>query len=384
MKGAICAGGKPSVTSGVANFASRAAITTSQHAARPQPPPIAAPSTTAIVATLSARNCSSIAPKWRLPIAIGSSSPSAGAALAIARWKPLKSPPAQKWPPLPRITRARASGAASASVHASARPATIASVSALRVAGACSVACTNAPRCSMRIIGRSWLSSRRERVHVLGDDAEHHLVGAACDRREAAVAVQARDAVVPSVAHAAPVLHAAVGHDAQQPARLELGHRGPLRHVLSGDVLLGREVDERAQRLDLRLQLGELEMDDLVVEHAPAEDLPLARVGRRLLDAVEQTLDRVRRGPQALLLELHHLVGEAHAFLADAVALRHAHAVEVDQAGVAGHHADLADLLRAFDPGRVHRHHDQALVLVRRAERTPPGRSFAATAPRGG
>ena len=43
----------------------------------------------------------------------------------------------------------------------------------------------------------------------------------------------------------------------------------------------------------------------------------------------------VRRGPQALFLELLHLVDEALAFFADAIALRHAHLVEVDQAGVA-------------------------------------------------
>src|SRR5437868_5335156 len=43
--------------------------------------------------------------------------------------------------------------------------------------------------------------ARREGVHVLGDDPEHHLVGAAGDRAEPAVAVVARDRVVPGVAH---------------------------------------------------------------------------------------------------------------------------------------------------------------------------------------
>ncbi len=51
MNGVICAGGRPSVTSGVANSALLAANTKSQQAARPAPPPKAAPSTTATVAT---------------------------------------------------------------------------------------------------------------------------------------------------------------------------------------------------------------------------------------------------------------------------------------------------------------------------------------------
>ena len=46
--------------------------------------------------------------------------------------------------------------------------------------------------------------------------------------------------------------------------------------------------------------------------------------------------------------------------------LRHAHVVEEQLRGVAAVHADLVDLLPR-DAGRVHRHHDQALVLVRRA-----------------
>jgi hypothetical protein len=75
------------------------------------------------------------------------------------------------------------------------------------------------------------------------------------------------------------------------------------------------------------------------------------------------SLDRIGRGPQALFLELRHLVGEALALLADPVALRHPHVVEVDQSGVTGHHADLVDARR------LHRHDDQALVPVRRALR---------------
>ncbi len=107
-------------------------------------------------------------------------------------------------------------------------------------------------------------------------------------------------------------------------------------------------------------------MHDLVVEDALAEGLPLARVLDGLVDQPVQAAQRAGGAPQALFLELHHLEGEAQALLADEVTFRHAHVVEEQLRGVAAVHADLVDLL-ARDAGRVHRHHDQALVLVRRA-----------------
>jgi hypothetical protein len=53
-----------------------------------------------------------------------------------------------------------------------------------------------------------------------------------------------------------------------------------------------------------------------------AEDLTLARV----VDGawiILHALERGHRTPDALLLELDHLIGETHALLADAPALRH-------------------------------------------------------------
>jgi hypothetical protein len=58
----------------------------------------------------------------------------------------------------------------------------------------------------------------------------------------------------------------------------------------------------------------------------------------------------------------------SRALLADHMALRHAHVVEEQLGGVGGVHADLPDLAAA-DSLAVHRHHDQRLVLVRRAFR---------------
>src|SRR5574337_739462 len=144
------------------------------------------------------------------------------------------------------------------------------------------------------------------------------------------------------------------------------GHRREPGDVLARHVELDRAVGERAQRLDLGAQLGQAEVHDLVVEDGLAEGLALAGVLDRLVDRQVQAADPAGRGPQPLLLELHHLEHEAHAFLADQVAPRHAHAVEEQLRGVRRVHPDLVDLLLR-DPGRVHRHDDQALVLVRRA-----------------
>ena len=83
-----------------------------------------------------------------------------------------------------------------------------------------------------------------------------------------------------------------------------------------------------------------------------------------MVDTVHQTLNRIGGCPQALFLKLHHLVGKAHAFLADAKALRHPHIVKMDHAGVAGHHADLADFFGASDTRHVHGHNDEAFVFV--------------------
>jgi hypothetical protein len=61
-------------------------------------------------------------------------------------------------------------------------------------------------------------------------------------------------------------------------------------------------------------------------------------------------LEARRRAPQPLFLELHHLVGEAHALLADAVALGHAHIGEMDLRGVGTAHADLVDACARSTP----------------------------------
>src|SRR5262249_38923411 len=70
----------------------------------------------------------------------------------------------------------------------------------------------------------SPISKSRHVAHQLGDDLQHHLVGAAADRAQAAVAIGAGDGIVPEVAGAAPVLQAGVGDLTAQAAGLQLGH----------------------------------------------------------------------------------------------------------------------------------------------------------------
>ncbi len=125
-------------------------------------------------------------------------------------------------------------------------------------------------------------------------------------------------------------------------------------------------VGQRTQRLDLGFHLRQFELHPLLVGQRGSEQLALLSPLNRPRNAVGQTLQATGRGPQPLLLELHHLVHEALTLLPDAVTLRNTHFVEIDQPGVAGMHTDLADLACLFDAGAVHRHHHQRLVLVLR------------------
>src|SRR5260370_22811550 len=75
----------------------------------------------------------------------------------------------------------------------------------------------------------SSVAQARQCAHQLGNDLQHHLVGAAADRAETAVAVAPRYRTVPQIAGAAPVLQAGIGDLPAPAAGLELGHRGPHR-----------------------------------------------------------------------------------------------------------------------------------------------------------
>ncbi len=108
-------------------------------------------------------------------------------------------------------------------------------------------------------------------------------------------------------------------------------------------------------------------MDDLVVEQRPAEHLALARVFGGFRDQALHADHGRDRTPQPLLLELLHLVDEAHAFLADQVPDGHLHFVEEDLRRIGRAHAELVELLHHLHALGLHRQADQRLVLVHRA-----------------
>ena len=105
--------------------------------------------------------------------------------------------------------------------------------------------------------------------------------------------------------------------------RLPAGSFHPRQHgdVLhafgAGDVQLGGLVHECAQRLHLGTQFGETEVHVLVVEQALAKGLTFTGVVDGGVNDAQQSVDIGRRAEQSFLLELHHLIHEAHAFLAD-------------------------------------------------------------------
>jgi hypothetical protein len=104
----------------------------------------------------------------------------------------------------------------------------------------------------------------------------------------------------------------------------------------------------------------------LIVKDALAERLAVAGVFDGLVDDGFMRLEAGRGAPQPLLLELHHLVGEALALLADAIALRHPHIVEENLRGIGRAHAHLVEFARDLDALGLHRHADQRLVAVLR------------------
>ena len=98
--------------------------------------------------------------------------------------------------------------------------------------------------------------------------------------------------------------------------------------------MLAGLIGQGAQHLHFRRQLGETKLDDLVVEQRGAEGAARARIVGHLLDCILKRADAACCRPQPLFLKLHHLVRKAMPFLADAIALGHAHVLKIDLAGV--------------------------------------------------
>ena len=130
--------------------------------------------------------------------------------------------------------------------------------------------------------------------HAAGDDHLHDLVGAGVDRLHGGVGVVRRDRVLEHEAVAAVELQAVGGE-----ALLQVG-RPPLRHADLGDDVVAAHVrheqlvDERLADLDLRRQLGELELRVLERGDRLAEGVALLHVGDRVVERAPARGDRRR------------------------------------------------------------------------------------------
>ena len=152
MNGVICAGTMPTVTSGVPICAAFSAMTQSATATSPTPPPMHAPSTSAISALGNVSAISRNAPKRRLEAAVDSVPPPCAASDFCM---PLKSPPAQKLPPAPISTRTRTPSSSRAWANTCPNSASICGDSALRTSGRLSVTFVTGP--SRSTISVSWV-----------------------------------------------------------------------------------------------------------------------------------------------------------------------------------------------------------------------------------
>merc|ERR1712212_849457 len=124
-------------------------------------------------------------------------------------------------------------------------------------------------------------------------------------------------------------------------------------------------VQPRPQHLHLSEQFCQAEVNVLVVQERGSECLALPSVGDGVIDDVDTGGEADGRCCQPFLLELHHLVSEAHTFLPNDILGWHTHIVKVDDGCVGALHAHLADLLGQVDAGGVHGQADQRLVPVR-------------------
>jgi hypothetical protein len=124
-------------------------------------------------------------------------------------------------------------------------------------------------------------------------------------------------------------------------------------------------VGELPRRRDPRQHLDELELGDLHLAEGPAEEHALLRPLPGLLPEALGSRDGADAAHQALVLELHHLLLEAAAHLADGVGQRNPHVLQVDHPRVRAPVADLVQQLVA-EAGRVGGHDDLGEAAVAR------------------
>src|SRR5438552_11243657 len=216
---------------------------------------------------------------------------------------------------------------------------------------------TSRPR-RARIDGESRsFRARRLKTQHFCHIMDHYLVGAAADRDEAGVDEGAAGSALAHVAEAAVELDALVGDVARHAAAEELRHRDLHRRVLVFDALANAMMRELARGGDLGQHLDELELRHLHLAERLLEDDAVLAPAPRLFPERPRARGGADARDQPLVLELHHLLLEAAADVADRVRHRHAHVLEEEKAGVGPEVPDLVEQLVA-EAGRVRRHDD--------------------------
>src|SRR5580658_7316240 len=187
----------------------------------------------------------------------------------------------------------------------------------------------------------------------LGDDLLHHLVSAAADADEARVAEVSGDASFGHIAHATVELQARVGDKGGDTADEQLGHRDLGHWVLVTVPALGDAVHEVLRDGDLRVEVDELVPVHLELADRASERLAFLAPLERFLERNLCAGDGTRGADQALALQLPHQVVETLPNLAEHGVITDLDVIERQLRGVARVHAELFQLSRDGEAGKV-------------------------------
>src|ERR1700728_3338608 len=171
--------------------------------------------------------------------------------------------------------------------------------------------------------GPPWSVRLGQAERAVRDLREHDVVADRGDCGQPCLAEPPLDAVLLGHAVAAEGVHGRVGGGPQRLRGKQLAGVHLEGRVLALLEQLGGLPSHQARGLQVRVRLGERELDALVLADWPAEDLTLVGVGGRAVDEVEAGADVLRRDEYPLGVHPGQDVAEALALLPDQVLRRH-------------------------------------------------------------